>query len=194
MIESKISLKDKIYGKDLNKVLLWLAFAVYLALLIWLIAFKCNSDWIPELGAEMRKTPFKNRVGYVPFYDISKHKFLFTLDFVLNFFLYIPFGIYLMFVLKEKKWICILLIFLSSLTFEVSQYFTGFGGCDINDLICNTLGGVVGVVLYSKWLGKLKNKTVNMVNLYVCILAMPSALYGIINTCLNWEMYVIFTL
>lgn len=191
--DKKKYLQNKIFGEALNKSLLWCAFVIYLVLLVWLIAFKCNKEWVPKLGAEMRKLSFTGRVKYIPFYDINKHKFYFTWDFVLNFFLYIPMGIYLMYILKQKKWICILIIFLSSLAFEMSQYFTGFGGCDINDLICNTAGGCIGVLLCVKLSDKVKPKFVNIANLYVCILAMPCALYGIINTILHWQLYVIFS-
>lgn len=191
MIESKKSFKDRICGEDISKVLLWCAFAVYLVLLIWLIGFKCNKSWLPELGIEMRKLPFKQRVKYIPFYDMVGHKMCFTLDYFLNIVVYIPFGIYLMFVLK-KKWLSILLIFVSSLIFEISQYFTGFGGCEISDLITNFVGGAMGVLLYAVWLCKLKPKIVNILNLCVCIWGSPFALYGIINTIIHWQLYIIY--
>lgn len=186
------NLKDRIFGDELNKWLLVGAFAVYLVLLIWLIGFKCNKSWLPEVGVDMRKLPFEQRVRYIPFYDVGGHKMQFTLDYFLNILVYIPFGIFLMFALKDKKWICILIIFASSLIFETSQYFTGFGGADISDLICNTVGGCLGVLIYSLLRHKIKDKVVNIIAFCVCVLGAPFALYGIVNTIINWQLYVIY--
>lgn len=76
-----------------------------------------------------------------------------------NFAIFIPMGILLPALFKninEKKGVFI--CFIVSLTIEVAQYIVGFGITDIDDLILNTLGGVVGVLLYFKGLKKIDNK------------------------------------
>lgn len=62
--------------------------------------------------------------------------------------LFVPFGLALPFVRKRADFLKTLLAgFLSALALELAQIFTGRGG-DIDDLICNTLGAVIGYLLY----------------------------------------------
>ncbi|CDI49541.1 VanZ family protein [Clostridium tetani] len=76
-----------------------------------------------------------------------------------NFVIFIPMGILLPALVKNihgKK--VVFICFFISLTIEVAQYIVGFGITDIDDLILNTLGGAVGVLLYFKLLKKIDNK------------------------------------
>jgi glycopeptide antibiotics resistance protein len=45
-------------------------------------------------------------------------------------------------------------VFAISLSLELTQLLTGVGYFDIDDLIQNTLGGLIGYWLYKKWLAK----------------------------------------
>lgn len=185
-----LKLKNKIFSEDINKLTLWWAFAVYLILLIWVIGFKYNSEWLPELGKEMRALPFKQRIVLTPFRywgDFSG-----ILDSVLNVIIYVPFGMFLLLtMLKLKWWGALIIVVFSSLIFEISQYFTGFGGCDITDLICNTLGGGIGIAIYCIFRSKVKDKAINIVTFVVSVVGTPVALFAIINTIINWRLYII---
>lgn len=183
--------KEKLLGEKLNKATLWFAFCLYLFLLIWFIGLKYNSDWLPKLSVDMRKMPLWNRGKFIPFYDQYGDFFYFDHFCVMNIFIYMPMGIYTMFIFREKSWACILFAFVSSVIFEVEHLLTGFGGCESSDVVCNTIGGVLGVALYLLTRAKISDKAVNIVNFCVIIIATPFALFALINTIIHWQYYVI---
>lgn len=182
--------KKKLIGNALNKVLLGVAFSLYLILLIWVIGLKMNAEWLPEVGAELRSLSFKNRSALIPFKTFFDEGFYFNDDYFFNVLIYIPMGLVLPFIFK-KPWASVILIVLSSVIFEISQLFTGFGGCDTTDLICNTLGGVLGMIVYYIFRKKVPDKAINVINLVVTILASPVCVYAIVNSIINWKLYVI---
>lgn len=99
---------------------------------------------------------FKEVNGFVPgklnTYLILFKSFTF-LEVIFNILLLLPLGIYLRYFLKSarKWWLGIILIFSTTLFFEVSQLTALFGYYanpyrlfDVDDLITNTLGGMIG--------------------------------------------------
>ena len=63
--------------------------------------------------------------------------------------MFIPFGIYLMIFLKEKSLIKgVLITVLSSLIIEIVQFTFALGSSDIDDIILNTIGGLIGILIY----------------------------------------------
>jgi glycopeptide antibiotics resistance protein len=66
-------------------------------------------------------------------------------EIILNYLLYIPFGFMLKAVFwKMKWWQCVLICFLSSAAIEVSQLVFHIGLFEWDDMIGNTLGGLIG--------------------------------------------------
>jgi glycopeptide antibiotics resistance protein len=63
---------------------------------------------------------------------------------------FIPLGILLpiVFVFLRRWWRLALFVFCISLSFETFQLLTGVGVFDVDDLILNTAGGMIGYVLY----------------------------------------------
>jgi glycopeptide antibiotics resistance protein len=69
---------------------------------------------------------------------------------------FIPLGILfpLLFVGLRRLWRTVLMVFLVSLGFEVTQLVTGIGIFDIDDLILNVSGGIIGYLLIVLFLRK----------------------------------------
>lgn len=68
---------------------------------------------------------------------------------LLNILLYVPLGYLLHYAFPGLHWRTVVLIgFLLSLCTEVTQYMLGLGVCEVDDLISNTLGTVIGVLAY----------------------------------------------
>ncbi len=170
-----------------------IAALIYGLLLIWVIGFKFNASWIPEQKEVMVSfgvferllLPFKS---YIAVFATETTNFAY-LDYFVNFLLYIPFGVYLNFFVKEKKH-CLLIIFLSSLCFEMVQLLTCIGGFDPLDIVANYLGGFLGVTLYLKSRINIPDKIVNIVNTVVICGFGPVLIYAIINTILNFNLYL----
>lgn len=190
--ERKKSKSQRAFGKTLDHKILYLLIAEYVILLIWVIALKCNASWVKELGEEMRSLPFEGRVGHniIPFYQMITDGIYFNLDYFLNVLIYIPLGIFLSFITEKKTFLKLAVIFTSSAIFEAVQYVTGFGGCDGSDVVCNFLGGTLGILLYKLLRPHISDATVNRIALVTSILSLPIVLYAVINTAIHWQLYV----
>lgn len=66
-----------------------------------------------------------------------------------NMILFMPLGMYLQLLKKNKKIsISIGIVFLISVLIEMFQYIFGIGATDIDDIILNSVGGLLGIVVY----------------------------------------------
>ena len=116
---------------------------IYLVALTWAILFKFKLDiHVLGRGRSLILKPFFINEGH-----INKS------DFYSNVAAFVPFGIYLS-ALKSKGnlfarvMIPVIIMSAVSLFYETAQYIFKIGCSDINDLISNTLGGIIGVIIY----------------------------------------------
>lgn len=89
--------------------------------------------------------------NFIPLKEILRYKFgskLFLQQVLGNIILFIPFGLFASYYVNAKKASIVLIIsLLSSLVIETVQYFIG-RSFDVDDIILNTLGGVLGFILF----------------------------------------------
>ena len=119
-----------------------ISFVLYLFLLTWIIVFKFRID-ITDLR-------YLRAINLIPFKENDLKEIL------INIFLFIPYGMYLR-ELTKKKSLTVGIIILISFIFEVLQYILHIGISDITDVMMNTLGGMVGILLISILEKKRKN-------------------------------------
>lgn len=141
----------------LVRILFW----VYLIIAVRLLVLKAfpmglalsymRADW--ERGVILRGLstanfiPFETVIMYIKHYG---HLNSFE-NLVGNIVIFIPFGFLAPFVKSERKRglaFVMAMGFLISMLVEVIQLVTGFGAFDVDDLILNTLGTVIGYCLY----------------------------------------------
>lgn len=80
-------------------------------------------------------------------YLVSTHHII---HFQLNVSLFLPFGLLFPFIYKKATLAKVTLIGLSlSLVVEIAQIFINGRDCDIDDLLCNVLGTVIGYLMYA---------------------------------------------
>lgn len=67
-----------------------------------------------------------------------------------NIIMFIPFGILSPMVFKRMKrmWFCVLVGFIFSCMIEISQLITGRGYCQLDDVVTNTVGALVGWMIW----------------------------------------------
>ncbi len=120
--------------------MLWFLYVSYIILLFWVVIFKTGVS-LPPVRAS-------RTLNLIPFYnggaEIAR---LPIFDSIANIVVLIPFGIYL------KKFhigniASILCGFFTSLFFEATQYVFAIGVSDITDLMTNTAGTALGVLIY----------------------------------------------
>ena len=111
-----------------------ISFVLYIFLLTWIIVFKFRID--------IRKLRYLRTINLIPFKENDLKEIL------INIFLFIPYGMYLR-ELTKKKSLTVGIIILTSFIFEVLQYILHIGISDITDVMMNTLGGMIGILLIS---------------------------------------------
>lgn len=146
--------------------LLWIsALVIYLYLLTKLILFKGNPvDFklvLTQLKLLMQEPDLIHTriVNLTPFQEITRDWHSVSLGrpgsaihLFGNVLAFTPLGIFIP-VLMGNKWLAganvLVLSLLLSLAYEVTQLLTGMGVFDVDDLILNTAGGIIGYVLFT---------------------------------------------
>ena len=150
-------------GKLKRKQILSALFFLYLLFIIRVIVFKYPVERLLAIADAWKKdvileglstanfTPFKTIKMYIRYYDLPGLRSFSNL--FGNIFVFVPVGIMLPMVHKaSKNVICMLfnvLVFIVGI--EVFQLFSNFGAFDVDDIILNTLGVLIGGSIYRIW-------------------------------------------
>lgn len=129
----------------LHKELLMLCFIIYILLLYYIVTFQDNN-----YGTN----------NFVPFREIFRYDVnsrLFLKNVIGNILLFVPFGIFVTYYVKnDKVYQTLFLSILVSCSIEFAQSVIG-RTADIDDVILNTIGGIIGYIIF-KFGGKLVDK------------------------------------
>ena len=142
-----------------EKVIVCLFF-LYLLFVIWMIVFKYPISRLQEIIASWRKDviwegletanfiPFKTIKMYIRYYDLPGLRSFANL--FGNVLIFIPMGILMPLAHKASKniWIMFLNTFIFVLGIEVFQLFSAFGAFDVDDIILNCFGALIGHTVY----------------------------------------------
>jgi len=113
-------------------------FAIYLALLVWVVLWKAH---LPFIGRDdMRE------IKLVPFVSGEGYGFSDPYEVLANLLLFVPLGIYLG-ALGVKG--AVPIVIGTSLALEVAQFVLATGSSDVTDVIVNTAGGLIGLGLFA---------------------------------------------
>jgi len=122
--------------KTVSKTLL----AVYLLILLWLVLFKFSLDFAAILDHQARS------LNLIPFATYSSGNLS---EMLYNLVVFIPFGLLLGVNLKQTNfWEKLSYIYFFSFAAELTQFIVAIGTTDTTDIIMNTAGGFLGLVLY----------------------------------------------
>lgn len=130
----------------LYKELLGLSFVIYALCLFQVVTFQDNVTW-----ATNNFIPFREMLRY----NIGSH--LFVKNVLGNMLMFLPYGFFVSFYLKNKKpWLTLILTVIASFSIELVQMVIG-RVFDIDDILLDLLGGYLGYLVYY-WLSKLYDK------------------------------------
>ncbi len=111
-------------------------FIIYLVAMCWILLFK--------LGVRFSYMGKRN-VNLIPF----RESLILNSENILNVVIFVPLGIYAGILFERwtfgKK---LLFFFLLSLTVEGLQYILRVGAFDVTDIVTNTLGGIIGFIMF----------------------------------------------
>lgn len=149
--------------KRKEQIMAYIVMGIYMLFLCWVILFK--------LADSIDKIPSRRGINLIPFYyDQFSGTTLQKNDVLFNIALFVPVGFYFTVFKKGKIVSGILLSALLSLLFEIVQWIFSLGSSDITDLITNTMGGIIGTLMFII-LNKLsKGREVKIVNIIGAVL------------------------
>ena len=123
----------------LHQELLKLVFIIYILCLFYVVTFQ-DVGWSSH--------------NFIPFREILRYSFgssLFFKNIFGNMLLFLPYGIFIAkYVKLEDTFVFILIAFVTSLAIEVIQFLIG-RVFDVDDIILNVIGGLLGFFLYKKF-------------------------------------------
>ena len=126
-------------------------FIIYLLVLFWILLLKFG----------VRFSYMGNRsVNLIPFGELISNGKTDVGEIILNVVIFVPLGIYAG--VLFKRWTLgykLFFFFLISLMFEGLQFILRVGAFDITDIITNTLGGIIGLLIFEA-IEKLFNNSV----------------------------------
>ena len=190
---------QKNFKNKINKTLLITSFILFILILIYITIFK-------GVGIFYKNETISSNISYMidknilerlyNQFDFKNHKIsLYILDLFKNIFLFLPTGLFLPLLNKNKFFINLLIAFLGSLIIETFQLFSGIGGFQIFDLILNCLGFLIGYGLF-KLLAmllepkNLKTITINYISLIIIILFLPLAIFAYSEIIINFDIFL----
>jgi glycopeptide antibiotics resistance protein len=116
-------------------------FTIYLLSLLWILLLKLGVRFSYMESRSINFIPFREFVLYNSKGDLA--------EIILNVVIFIPLGIYVGLLFFRWSFVKKLIFFLLiSLMFEVLQFALSIGAFDITDLITNTFGGMIGLLLF----------------------------------------------
>ena len=137
-----------------------IVFVIYFTLLIWLVLFKFNINF--------KEMSFLRSVNFIPLYYDREIGFAFHFKEVLyNILIFIPLGVCIDIYKSDWTFLKKILPCLSiSLLFEIIQFVFALGASDITDIITNTTGGIIGIILCFLFKKMFPQKHITIINIF----------------------------
>jgi len=120
------------------KELLMLSFIIYILCLFQVVTFQDDVTWASN--------------NFIPFNEIFRYSItsrLFIKNVIGNMLMFLPFGFFISYYLKnEKVWLTLFITVITSLAIELVQLTMIGRVFDVDDIILNVIGGVAGFFVY----------------------------------------------
>lgn len=134
-----------------EKIVFLILFAVYVLLVIYFLFFaETTGRTISNRTYHYNLILFKEIKRFIV-YRQELGLFAVTANLIGNVLIFLPFGMLVPFLTKrfKKFWSVVLLTFELSVLVELVQLMTKVGSCDVDDILLNTIGGMLGFVCYA---------------------------------------------
>lgn len=152
----RIDLKNN----KIKSVIKWVAFLTYIMILIYFVFF-AELFGRTHLATEYRYNlvPFKEIKRFIMYYNTLGAMPVF-LNLAGNVLAFMPLGFFLPSLSGHKMgfWSILCTSCALSVAIELVQLITKVGSCDVDDVILNTLGGVLGYLIYKLYKFFIKSK------------------------------------
>lgn len=173
--------------KKSTKTIAYVLLALYALCLFWVVILKCNMEpAIEGTRLTIGKLPLFERMHF----SLAKFAKSDIPDIVVNILIFIPLGALLPF-FKEKS-PCIFgasVGIITTIAIEFTQILTAYGGFAYIDIINNSLGTFIGIMLYFEIRKALNEKTIKIAMILASTLCFGILVFATINTIKNIHIY-----
>ena len=170
--------QSKVY--NVTNRLTTVLFIIYLIVLSWILLFKLGVRFSYMGNRSVNLIPFSEPLILNGKIDVG--------EIILNVVIFVPLGIYAG--ILFEKWIFgkkLFFFFLISLIVEGLQFILAVGAFDITDIITNTLGGIIGLMIF-KAMEKAFHNRVKAQKFINIIAAIGTVLMAILLSLLKMDM------
>lgn len=124
---------------------------VYFLILSWGILSKfhigtlatADWEWLKNPGILLKMGDYRPMINFIPLAGSASSS-----EVALNIVGFIPFGFLLVKAYPKFSWAnCVILVVILSLFYEMVQYVLNIGILDITDVMNNSIGGIVGIIV-----------------------------------------------
>ncbi len=145
--------------KNVMRTVALLAFFAYLLLLAYLLFFSSAYGRTSEMGYRYNLKPFLEIRRGIEHVDKVGYRYI-LVNVAGNVAAFMPFGLLLPLISERRKTTFHALLYTLLLSFcaECIQLLSRTGAFDVDDLILNTAGGVLGYWCFYLWLGRRRKK------------------------------------
>jgi glycopeptide antibiotics resistance protein len=165
-------------------------FVFYMIILIWITIFKCNIEaGAQSAGHLLKKMTLIERFAYaLADNSINDGGIKQMLPNVL---IFVPLGILVPLLRGRIAPVSTSAIaFFTTLSIECLQLVLAFGYFTYGDLICNTAGAALGIIIYALLIRKMGDTAKFKTLIFCNFLAMAISIFATVNTILNFEIYL----
>ncbi len=173
-----------------GKKILLFATGIYVLLLVWAIVFKFS--FISEININSPMSLGERFLNGFLFFDFFLESNPWRLVrglliAILNVLLFGPWGIYASFFYDAKRAVGFACAF--SCMVECIQLFFSFGVFSFEDMLLNTLGALLGVWLYQKYINRIPQNTTQAINRWTVRIGAPFAALAYVNVIVAMVLY-----
>lgn len=129
--------------------LAWIGFIIYLVMMVYFLFFSEQLGRVPSDTYHYNLKPFTEIQRYLQ-YGPKIGYFSVALNLFGNVLCFMPLGFVLP-ILTNRRWGMIRITIISALSsafVEILQLVSKLGSCDVDDIILNTCGGILGYILF----------------------------------------------
>ena len=165
-----------------------ITFILYILLLVWIIALKCNmKDAIIDAKIYNRWFTLAERFEmYLSYFAKTDPK-----DAAVNVIVFVPLGMMMPFLIQKCAFAkTVFYCFLISTGFEILQIVNCIGAFTYIDIINNTIGGIIGAIIYLLLHKKIKERPLAITFVILILLLIPTLIVAAMNTWAHIDYYL----
>ena len=130
------------------QIISWVFFIMYLVMMVYFLFFSEQMGRIPGTQYRYNLVPFAEIKRYLNYRD-KIGSFHVMLNLLGNVFCFIPFGFVIPILARKQNALRMFLLSMAaSVLVELLQLVSMLGSCDVDDIILNTLGGLIGYMMF----------------------------------------------